>query len=469
MQKIKDKDYICYVIAPFNSKMIIDYSCLIGNYEKFRKALCRKINNEYPNQLIIEKFSRDDDPRESIQNWLKEEEIVIKGEIDTLLFRKTGGSGETQRDKSLITININEKYQLPIDIIDDDVFSDNPIFIFEIMSFHEYGVGMIYCKVMFNLKQELTSYNEKLAVKILQDIMRVIIRHPDLIKLSESIGEDVYKAFDDIDEEFNLENPVVTYEELFTNQKANIPLWGHIVLIRDDNEGEEKVPVKYITDNIIAISHPDGGINFAKGTKGFVHIGWGNSLWANLEQTELEYAKEILRYCEIEWRTLQVFNEILLRQLNQLSSYQTFRKKFVKRAIKWINKLRMEMELYSVNKANYLQNLAPFAHFIYNEAIISWRISQMEEFFMNKIGVFKYLHNQGREKLKELSDSKINNILFIFTCLSLVSTFIDGIMFVVSENLEQNITFRLFLLLFPPIAFIILIVILIERIISSRS
>ena len=164
-----------------------------------------------------------------------------------------------------------------------------------------------------------------------------------------------------------------------------------------------------------------------------------------------------------------MFNEILLRQLNQLASYQTFKRKFVKRALIWINKLRMEMELYSVNKANYLQNLAPFAHFVYNAAIISWRISQMEEFFMNKLDVFGYLHNQGREKLKELSDSKINNILLIFTCLSLVSTFIDGIMFVLPENLGQDVPFRLFLLIFPPIAFIVLIVILIERIISSKK
>jgi hypothetical protein len=127
------------------------------------------------------------------------------------------------------------------------------------------------------------------------------------------------------------------------------------------------------------------------------------------------------------------------------------------------------MELYSLNKQNYLQNLAPFAHFIYNEASTSWRSSQMEEFFINKLDVFEYLHDRGKERLQEISDSKINNILFVFTCLSLISTFIDGLMFVFAEHIAESLAFRLFLLLFPPLAFIILIVLVIERIIGWRK
>ena len=88
----------------------------------------------------------------------------------------------------------------------------------------------------------------------------------------------------------------------------------------------------------------------------------------------------------------------------------------------------------------------------------------MEEFFTEKLGVFEYLHNQGKEKLQEISDTKINNILFIFTCLSLVSTFIDGLMFVFAENIEEALVIRLFLLIFPPIAFIVLIVLILGRI-----
>jgi hypothetical protein len=129
----------------------------------------------------------------------------------------------------------------------------------------------------------------------------------------------------------------------------------------------------------------------------------------------------------------------------------------------------MEMELYSVNKSNYLQNLAPFAHFIYIESIESWRNSQMEEFFMDKLDVFEYLHDRGKERLQELSDNKMNNILFIFTCLSLISTFIDGLMFVFAENIADILAFRLFLLIFPPIAFIVIIVLIIERMINRRK
>ena len=127
------------------------------------------------------------------------------------------------------------------------------------------------------------------------------------------------------------------------------------------------------------------------------------------------------------------------------------------------------MELYSLNKNNYLQNLAPFAHFIYNESNTSWRSSQMEEFFTNKLESFEYLHDRGKERLQEISDSKINNILFIFTCLSLISTFIDGLLFVTADNIAESLVFRLFLLIFPPVAFIVIIVLIIQRFIGSRK
>jgi hypothetical protein len=228
------------------------------------------------------------------------------------------------------------------------------------------------------------------------------------------------------------------------------------------------IPIDDIMKEIVEVSHPEGGINFAKGTQGFVHIGWGNSLWANLTGSELIYAKETLRYLEVEYRTLQVFNDILYKRLNQLASYSALQKRRIKRANKWINKLRIEMELYSLNKQNYLQNLAPFAHFIYNEASTSWRSSQMEEFFINKLDVFEYLHDRGKERLQEISDSKINNILFIFTCLSLISTFLDGLTFVFANHIGESLGLRLFLLIFPPVAFIVLIVLIIERFIGWR-
>jgi hypothetical protein len=79
------------------------------------------------------------------------------------------------------------------------------------------------------------------------------------------------------------------------------------------------------------------------------------------------------------------------------------------------------------------------------------------------------LHDRGKERLQEISDSKINNILFIFTCLSLISTFIDGLTFVFAEHISESLVFRLFLLIFPPVAFIILIVLVIERFVGWRK
>lgn len=469
MEKLSKSKYSFSVIAPFNSRMVLDYSTLIGKYEKIRKILYLKLEKIYPNQVLIEQFADEGNPFESAKNWAREDENMIQGEIEELLFKGTGGSGAIQRDSSIITIQINKKFTLPLDIIGIDIFSAAPILIFETMSFHEYGIGMIYCKLAINFKQDFIEIEEKKPREIMADLLDKIVRLPDVLKESESIGKNYYKVSKEILEEFNIEKPLITYEELYSTQASDIPLWGHIVLIRNKTTDHEILPTDDIMSKIVEVSHPEGQINFTKASEGFVHIGWGNSLWAGLNNRELSFAKEILRFIEIEFRTLQVFNEVLYRHLNQLASFQNLPKRRVKKAIRWINKLRMELELYSVNKANYLQNLAPFAHFVYGESIKSWRISQMEEFFIKKLDVFEYLHDKGKERLQEISDDKMNNVLFIFTCLSLISTFIDGLMFVFAENIADSLVFRLFLLVFPPIAFIVIIVILIERILGRRK
>jgi hypothetical protein len=458
-----------YVIAPFNSKMILDYSSLIGKYDKFRKLLSLKLQEEYPNQILIEKFANEQNPIENVKNWMKQEEELIQEPVDDLLFKGTGGSGATKRDKSVITININQGFEMPLDIVGIDIFDSPPTLFLETISFHEYGIGMIYCRVNIEPKQDLLNIEQIEPKKMVANLLDNILRNPELLKTTESVCNHVFEAYKEVLKDFEIRKSLMTYKDLFDNQKSHIPLWGHIVLVRNKLSEDEIIPIDAIMKKIIDVSHPDGAINFSKGTEGFVHIGWGNSLWAGLNNTEFKYAKETLRYLEIEWRTLQVFNDILYKRLNQLASYQTLQKRRVKRTVRWINKLRIEMELYSLNKQNFLQNLAPFAHFIYNESIISWRNSQMEEFFIDKLDAFQYLHERGKERLQELSDTKINNILFIFTCLSLISTFIDGLMFVFAENIAETLAFRLFLLIFPPIAFIILIVIIIERFIGSRK
>jgi len=324
----------------------------------------------------------------------------------------------------------------------------------------------VYCKVDISFKQEFMTISPR---KVMADLLDQILRTEDLLKTTKSISSQVLNAYNEILEEMLLESPLMTYEDLFDKQKSGIPLWGHIVLVRNKILEDETLNIDEIMKGIIEVSHPDGGINFAKGTEGFVHIGGGNSLWANLNESEFDYTKETLRYLEIEYRTLQIFNDILYKRLNQLASFSVLQKRRVKKAVKWINKLRIEMELYSLNKNNYLQNLAPFAHFIYNESNTSWRSSQMEEFFTNKLESFEYLHDRGKERLQEISDSKINNILFIFTCLSLISTFIDGLLFVTAENIAESLVFRLFLLIFPPVAFIVIIALIIQRFIGSRK
>lgn len=455
------------IIAPFNSDMVLDYSSLIGKYDEFRKHLCSKLQKDYPDQVLIEKFANEEAPFKRIRDWMREEDkLKVKSPINELLFKGTGGSGAMKRDKSIITIQFNKMIELPINIIGDDIFSSPPSLLLETMSFHEYGIGIIYCKVNLSFKQEFMTIEPR---KVMADMLDQILRNATLIRTTKSTCLNVFKAYEEILNDFELENPLMVYKDLFDNQKSGIPLWGHIVLVRNKTSNDEILPIDEIMKKVVEVSHPDGAINFSRGTKGFVHIGWGNSLWANLNDSEFVYAKETLRYLEIEYRTLQVFNDILYKRLNQLASYSGLQKKQVRKTIKWINKLRIEMEMYSLNKNNILQNLAPFAHFIYNESNISWRSSQMEEFFTNKLETFEYLHNRGKEKLQEISDSKINNILFIFTCLSLISTFIDGLMFVFADNIAESLVFRSFLLIFPPLAFIVIIMLIIQRFIAFRK
>ncbi|MFX1238505.1 MAG: hypothetical protein ACFFAS_14025 [Promethearchaeota archaeon] len=461
MNDLEPISYTFYVIGPFNSRMIIDNLGLIGRYEDFRKAMYKSLIPNYTDKILIEKLGMEP---ESIKKWLLEGSTRACVEDDDVrLFKKTGESGVTLKDKSLLVINVNETFELPKGTLNWDLFESAPKIVFESMNYHEYGIGMVYCKLEVSFKRDLLDIAKTEAKQIITNVLDAVITFPGLIERTKAIEKDVYEAYLKIYDEFQLVPPIISYEGLFAGQPSAVPLWGHIVIVRRDLDDSREDEIKQFLDNLIDISHPDGAVDFAEGTKGYVHIGWGNSLWAGLDDRELNYAKEILRYVEVEWRTLQVFNEVLYRRLNQWASFDTLHKKAIKQTMFWINELRMEMELYSLDKSNYLQNLAPFAHFVYNETVESWRISQMENFFKEKLEVFEYLHQQGKDTLNELSDSRINNILFIFTCLSLVSTFIDGLTFALADNIEELIPFRLFLLFFPPIAFIILILLIFSR------
>ena len=334
-----------YVIAPFNSRMILDNLSLIGKYEDFRKKMYKNLNLIYPNQVLIEKIGNATVQFEAIQNWLGVTKRSTIKEEDTLLFKGTGGSGVTQKDKSIITMIINQEFDLPVDIIGSDIFATSPKLVLESMSFHEYGVGTIYCKLEINFKQELLNISKDGLKKILANLLNKIVTYPNLLKATESIGNDVYQSYLRITEELSIKKSIVSYEDLFGEQKSSIPLWGHIVIVREDLDDNRKEEIEALIDNVVDVSHPDGAVDFAEGSKGYVHIGWGNSLWTGLNETELNYAKEVLRYIEVEWRTLQVFNNIMYERLNQFASYEKLQKKAIKMTMNWIEILRMEMEL----------------------------------------------------------------------------------------------------------------------------
>ena len=137
----KNLSYNFYVIAPFNSRMVFNNLNLIGKYEDVRKLLYKKLNKKYPDQGLIEKIGNVASDSEIIKSWLGEMEIVPDDLEDIRLFKGTGGSGVTQKDKSIITMIINKEYDLSLDIFGHDIFSTPPKIVLETMSFHEYGVG----------------------------------------------------------------------------------------------------------------------------------------------------------------------------------------------------------------------------------------------------------------------------------------------------------------------------------------
>ena len=244
MEKINNSKYNFYVITPFNSRMVFDYTTLIGKYDEIRKLLYLKLNKIYPDQIIIENFQNDPNPSESTKKWVKKDKELLHGEIKELLFKGTGGSGATQRDKSIITIKVDKEYSLPLDIIGKDIFSAQPILIFETMSFHEYGIGMIFCKLEIEFKHDFMKIEEIAPKKIMADLLDKIVRFPDLLEESAEIGTIVYNLSKEILEELEVEEPILTYEELFGSQKSDIPLWGHIVLIRNKINSNEKIPIE---------------------------------------------------------------------------------------------------------------------------------------------------------------------------------------------------------------------------------
>ena len=169
--------YTFYVIAPFNTRMVLDNMSLIGNYEDFRKAMYKKLNLKYPNKVIIEKLMGDSNPSESIRNWLNEDaSIACVQDEDIRLFKATGESGVTMKDKSLFVLNLNEEFKLSLDAFGHDIFTSPPMILLETMSFHEYGVGMAYCRVDINFKQDLLRHSELSPKQILANLLDNVVK-----------------------------------------------------------------------------------------------------------------------------------------------------------------------------------------------------------------------------------------------------------------------------------------------------
>jgi hypothetical protein len=193
--------------------MVLDYSSLIGKYDQFRKLLYSKLLKICPDQVIIEKFADEEAPLERIKAWMHEEKKKSKKKstIDDLLFKGTGRSGAMKRDKSIITIQMNQRIELPIDVIGVDIFDSNPVILLEAMSFHEYGVGMIYCRVDLSFKQDFMTIEQKKPRMIMADLLDQILRNSTLLRATEATSLEVFKAYKEVIENFEIKKSLMTY------------------------------------------------------------------------------------------------------------------------------------------------------------------------------------------------------------------------------------------------------------------
>lgn len=457
-----------YLIAPFNSKLVVDNSCLAEKYDLFRKHLYMELQDDCAcgDHLLIEKFQNLADPSKAIENWCLD--VVPEDQKNPQKAKKTkrkkrkqlifkSGVGETKKDSSIIALTPKLHMKFPKSITKHDILAKDPEIRIDLISIHEYGVGILWAEMFLEFTPNILNIPTMGPKELITDLAQNILQSDQLCNyLTESddlIGQESQKVF----KQLNIKPAIFSYDALYKDQPSGRPLWSHVVFNHDDEDTTLK---DWIMSKIVEVSHENGSIDYIKGRSGFVHTGWQNSAWIGILKQEFNFVFEALRYSEIKWRQLQILGDILYSEVNRFANIETFNRQQIQEKLTWINDIRIEMELYTADHQNIIQNMAPVTYLIYMQTKVAWRISDMENFFDEKLDTFEILNEKGRDDLEAENDKRVNNILFIFTAISLFATIADIIAFLDPDNElipKENIVLRLLFILLGPTTLMVLI------------
>jgi hypothetical protein len=446
--------------------VILDGTSLAGSYELFRKHLYDLLEEKYPGQLHVERFNNlsEEKCNSEYQEWLgciEDDDTSLKKRESTF----EGGVGKTMKDKSILTLRPDKEFFLPQDLYEEDFLENPPRVVIKEASFHEYGVGMLLCDLFLDVDDRITLHSKFDPKTLLINCSTAIMKHESIENWLKQLDIEFEYAVASVKEKLDLKKPVFSYEDIYFNDTPSVILWTQTMFQFDELDEDKK---EWVLNHGIEVSHPDGPIDYFKGREGFVHVGWQTSMVMRLTPSEEKFMYEGLRHAEIEWRTLSILGELLTSKMTNYVNIDNLTTQKIQEKLGWINDLRLELDLYTANQQNIVQNMNPAAYFVYKHTREAWRIEQMEAFFSDKLDAFDTLYQTGRIEIEEKNNKIVNNILFVFTLVSIVSTIIDSVYFVDPDITSLTTApFRMFMLLSTPLT-IVTIVILYLRVRSEQ-
>lgn len=409
-----------FINGIFNFQSCIDYSMLTRNYDAFRRNLYKELaeyeNDQY--KIVLESFR---DNVDSLDAWINDSDISEQ----KLIFEKAQGT--IRKDISIISVDINTEV-IPAQesfVEIEQYFHTKPTMTDVKLFFHENGIGVFQGYVEITLAKEI-SVADDFYRKFVELLRNSFILSPELsehINHVDDLIRTALSSFEEIDT-----TPIVDLSHLYPNEECSTLLWGHAFTIIDKQHYKEgTLPFGENTKNFLIVSHPDGLIDMNYYSTGFVHIGWGLSLAIGITPEEEKEVISTLNQLQFYWRSAQIFNDLVMYYLERYTRVKSLTLEDIKDSMDKIERLKVETELFSANKMDYIKMLSPLSHFIFQDVCEGWRINQMLKFFKNKMESLSILHQQGEDKINKDLESKrsemANRLNILISILALLTLF----------------------------------------------
>jgi len=430
MQHELPKQFRVFITGPFNSRLTVDYSELTEKYDDFRRSLYRhtRLSNNDEYSFTLESFQNQP---EQLQKWLNQE----SSDDHQLIFSET--QGITAKDLSLMMVKVaapigpDEQYLEEV----KSYLPAIPVMRDIRIRFHENGVGVFsgYVDVTLTkpIKAEENQYRD--FIRILRN---AFVLSEALQKVLDEVDQMIHKAGKKFLQK-PLQKKVMNIQRIHPAEPYATPLWGHALSIYDEMpSGERSLPFGSRTRQLLITSHPKGLIDMNYLSPGFVHLGWTISLAVGILPREEQKIAITLGQLQFYWRAAQLYNDIVMQYLEHYATVKSFSLKQIKSSMRAIEALKVESELFSANKMDYIKMLAPLSHNMFKQTSQSWRIDEMLTFFQNKMESLNILYQQGERKIEENIENqrtqmsnRLNILLSILALLTLFSWATDSIGF----------------------------------------